>query len=291
MTPKYLAEPQGTDMDLLVNQIIPFSNVDGDGNRCSIFLQECNISCHYCHNSETIGLCCNCGVCVDECPTDALSKTYDVVTYVKAHCIHCDRCIAVCPHSSTPKAVRYDTDELVGLIGQYKPYIRGITVSGGEPTLQHEGIAELFVQLEGTGLTRYVDTNGFVDLKKLDRLLSSTDGFLLDLKADENQEKLCGASSEHVFDNLTFLARENKLIEVRTVIFSGYVDVRNVIMKAAVVLRQHPEIPYRLIRGHLTGLKPQKKSLLEAALPTNEQMNRYRLFAYEAGITNVQLTL
>ena len=59
-------------MEALVNKIIPFSSVDGPGNRTAIFLQGCNFNCQYCHNPETIHLCGHCGVCVGACPTGAL---------------------------------------------------------------------------------------------------------------------------------------------------------------------------------------------------------------------------
>ncbi|MCG8572187.1 MAG: 4Fe-4S cluster-binding domain-containing protein, partial [Spirochaetes bacterium] len=41
----------------IVNKIIPFSHVDGPGNRFALFLQSCNFNCNYCHNPETIRLC------------------------------------------------------------------------------------------------------------------------------------------------------------------------------------------------------------------------------------------
>jgi pyruvate formate lyase activating enzyme len=44
-----------------VNKIIPFSNVDGPGNRTSIFFQGCPFNCLFCHNPETIHLCVSCG--------------------------------------------------------------------------------------------------------------------------------------------------------------------------------------------------------------------------------------
>ena len=56
-----------------VNKIIPFSNVDGPGNRTSIFFQGCPFNCLFCHNPETIHMCQNCGVCVEKCPVGALS--------------------------------------------------------------------------------------------------------------------------------------------------------------------------------------------------------------------------
>ena len=55
-----------------VNRIIPFSAVDGPGNRTAVFLQGCNIDCKYCHNPETRALCIHCGMCVQKCPTGAL---------------------------------------------------------------------------------------------------------------------------------------------------------------------------------------------------------------------------
>lgn len=53
--------------DIIVNKIIPFSTVDGIGNRCAIFVQGCNVNCIYCHNSETINLCNECRECIEVC--------------------------------------------------------------------------------------------------------------------------------------------------------------------------------------------------------------------------------
>ena len=51
-----------------VNRIIEFSNVDGPGNRTSIFVQSCPFRCLYCHNPETITMCISCGDCLPRCP-------------------------------------------------------------------------------------------------------------------------------------------------------------------------------------------------------------------------------
>lgn len=47
-----------------VNKIIPFSSVDGPGNRTAVFFQGCNWDCCYCHNPETRNMCTGCmGLC------------------------------------------------------------------------------------------------------------------------------------------------------------------------------------------------------------------------------------
>ena len=41
---------------LPLHRIIAFSNVEGQGNRTSIFLQGCKLNCLYCHNPDTLAM-------------------------------------------------------------------------------------------------------------------------------------------------------------------------------------------------------------------------------------------
>ena len=86
-----------------VNKIIPFSSVDGYGNRTAIFLQGCNQNCLYCHNPETIRMCIACGRCVDACPANALSLQEGRVVFQIDKCCSCDTCIRICPHDASPR--------------------------------------------------------------------------------------------------------------------------------------------------------------------------------------------
>lgn len=95
-----------------VNNVIPFSLVDGPGARCSIFLQGCNIHCAYCHNPETQRLCMACGECVRACPAHALAIDAGAATWDADACCACDTCIGTCRHRSSPRIRHLSAEEL-----------------------------------------------------------------------------------------------------------------------------------------------------------------------------------
>lgn len=55
-----------------IAKILPWSCVDGPGNRMVLFLQGCNFDCAACHNPHTIGQCNDWGDCLPACAPGAL---------------------------------------------------------------------------------------------------------------------------------------------------------------------------------------------------------------------------
>jgi len=51
-------------------------------------------------------MCIGCGVCVEECPVDAIAMEDDVAEIDMSECIHCGRCHDVCDQH----AVRHDSE-------------------------------------------------------------------------------------------------------------------------------------------------------------------------------------
>lgn len=214
-------------MKATVNRIIPFSSVDGPGNRTAVFLQGCNINCKYCHNPETRALCTDCGLCVAQCPVGALSmNAQGRVSYDASKCVLCDSCIHVCPHDSSPRTAQMTPEEVFKRIKKQVPFIRGITVSGGECMLRPEFLEELFRLVKAEGLTTLTDSNGTIPFWKYPALLEVTDGVMLDIKAFDREEhiKITDAPNDIVLENAVHLAKKGKLYEVRAVIVPDLYD-------------------------------------------------------------------
>lgn len=209
----------------LVNRIIPCSLIDGPGSRTVIFFQGCNMQCQYCHNPETQRYCNNCGKCVNVCKSTALGMVSGKVVYNRDHCIGCDRCIRACENFSSPKCIEIDMQTLIDTILENEVFLDGITLSGGECTLRHDFIYELFKWIkENTGLTTFIDTNGYMTASELDKLSIVTDGFMFDLKCLDNEKHiaLTGLNNEVILRNMRLTSDRGLLYEVRTVILDGF---------------------------------------------------------------------
>lgn len=82
-----------------------------------------------------------------------------------------------CQYEFTPEQLR---DEVV----KYRSFIKsgGVTVSGGEPLMQAEFVAEFFRLCHDEGLHTALDTSGAIITDKVLKVLDNTDLVLLDIK-------------------------------------------------------------------------------------------------------------
>lgn len=273
-----------------INKIIPFSIVDGKGNRTSIFLQGCNIRCKYCHNPETQNICGSCGTCVPKCPVSALSFQNEKVVWDMDTCIHCDTCIQVCERNATPKIKEMSVDEVFEKIKNNVPFIRGITVSGGECTLYPQFLTELFTKVKEIGLTCFIDTNGTIELEQEQALMSVCDGVMLDVKSWEEQcfYNLTGHSNENVKKNLVYLAKEHKIEELRIVCLEQEVDAKKVLTECAKLLGNEKErLLLKLIKFRNYGVRGEFKEKLS---PSDQYMEELERLAKELGFQKILLT-
>ncbi|MGS0681514.1 YjjW family glycine radical enzyme activase [Shewanella sp. 125m-7] len=234
-----------------VNQIIPFSCVDGPGSRLVIFLQGCNFSCKNCHNPYTIDMCDSCGDCVATCPADALALTTTVqgkskIVWDSDKCTQCDICLTTCPKQSSPKTRQFSVEQMLTLIRSQVHFINGITVSGGEATLQLPFIVELFqaikVSADLAHLSCMIDSNGYVNENGWQQVMPYLDGAMIDLKSwqEHTHYYITGRDNHRVFSSLKRLAAEGKLYEIRLLYIPKISDIDSEINAIAGYLTQLP---------------------------------------------------
>ncbi len=204
-----------------INKILPFSCVDGPGNRLAIFLQGCNLRCKNCHNPYTMGICDNCGDCIASCPQQALSLQNGVVSWNSHLCEQCDTCIQQCPRQSSPMTLTYTVDELIAITRKYAAFINGVTVSGGESTLQLPFLINYFKAIKAAPdlqhLTCLIDSNGTLSLNGWQKIAPFMDGAMIDLKSwgEETHIYLTGRSNQRIKESIKWLSNHNLLTELR----------------------------------------------------------------------------
>lgn len=273
-----------------VNRIVPFSSVDGPGNRTAVFLQGCNFNCRYCHNPETIHVCTHCGACVSVCPVGALRIEDGEVRYDWAKCKMCDACIHVCPHSSCPRIRNLSDEECMHEIEKQIPFIRGVTVSGGECTLHRDFLVALSRRVRAHGLGFLLDSNGNYDFSADGELLNAVNGVMLDVKAwdAENHLRLTGADNDLVKRNLDFLATAGKLEEVRTVVAPDWMNPEETVeaVSRRLVSLGAANTRYKIIRYRPMGVRSEYR---DQSVPAKERLNALAERANALGIANTVL--
>ena len=145
-------------IQLNISDIQHFSVGDGPGIRTTVFCKGCNLRCPWCHNPETI------------------SRDTITLTYPQAN-----------------KSVTYGrlmtVDEIVTEVMEDADFYRqsggGVTVSGGEPLLQAEAVAELAKALQDHGISVLLDTAGCVPWSRFEAVLPYVDTVFFDWKTSD----------------------------------------------------------------------------------------------------------
>ncbi len=138
-----------------------------------------------------------------------------------------------------------EPDELLDKAEHYRSYWRnggGITVSGGEATLQIDFLVELFRKAHERDINTCLDTCGQPFTReepyfsKYKELMKYTDTVMLDIKHIDSAEhkKLTGHPNENILDCARFLSDETNVdIWIRHVLVPGITDNDEYLHKTA----------------------------------------------------------
>lgn len=234
----------------LLADVVPFSWVDGPGNRYVLFLQGCNFACSACHNPHTIPL-------------------------------------------ATPRARMVTVEKVLAEVRRVHRFLSGLTVSGGEATLQPSFMFDLFAAVKSdvqlAHLTTFVDTNGSAAREVWDRLLPVTDGAMVDLKAfdPEVHLRLTGTTNTSVLSSIRHLAGRGKLYEVRLLLVPGMNDSAEQLRDTADwLLSVEPLVRIKVIAFRRHGVRASARTWPES---TPQQRDDWCGLLREAGVQDLIL--
>jgi len=211
---------------------------DGPGLRMSVYLKGCPLRCVWCHSPESQRVerevvwystrCRRCGACIDICP-EGLRGWDPIDAEALERCLICERCVDICPADALEVKGRTMTaGEVVEKAIRLRPFFEasggGVTLTGGEPTLQPEFCEAVLALLHEAGLHTALETTGLVSWSILARLVPVTDLFLYDLKHadDALHQRDTGVSNALILDNLGALVAAGAEVLVRVPCIPGH---------------------------------------------------------------------
>ena len=225
----------------LVFTITHGSFVDGHGIRTTVFLKGCPLRCVWCCNPEsqetrpeikfTQGDCNGCGQCYDICPVTAIGQDGDKAAINRELCDNCGLCVDVCYKKAISNFAEWQTagevfENVYKDISFYKNSNGGVTIGGGEPTLQTDFCRALLDMLHDKGVHVAFDTCGYTVSEAAFALLMDADLLLFDLKGldPEKHRENTGADNVIILENLRKLNDSGKEIIIRLPLIPGFTD-------------------------------------------------------------------
>ncbi len=207
---------------------------DGPGNRMILHFQGCNFDCPWCSNPEGRSLEGSLFVRKEHltesvCPHGAVKGK----TLNRDICRRCRK--KECLNENRNQGIGFSSfqmsvEELVQKAAQSKPLFYdggGVTVTGGEATLQFPALMELLKKLKAEGIHTALETNG--SHPKLPELFPFLDLLILDIKHwnRENAGKVIGKMPLNVFENLKKANLSDVSLLARITLIPGFNSTRD----------------------------------------------------------------
>ncbi|MFX0123602.1 MAG: glycyl-radical enzyme activating protein [Candidatus Hodarchaeota archaeon] len=264
----------------LIFDVQRYSIHDGPGIRTVVFLKGCPMSCIWCQNPEgkkkgkEIGFnmikCIGCGVCEETCSLECINLEEDW-RIDRQICTICGECVESCyAEALTIFGREMSVNEVIEIIEKDKPFYAqtngGVTLSGGEPTMQMSFINRLLKECKKRGLNTAIETCGFFNWEDFKQLLDYLDWLLFDLKMiDEiKHKKYCKVSNKNILKNAQNVSKYFENIHFRFTVIPGVNDDSKNVRKICQFLKimevdELHIIPYHKLgyeKYRILGLKP-----------------------------------
>ena len=182
-------------------------------------------------------------------------------------------------------------------IGKYEKGLRiskgGITLSGGEPLMQHDFSAEIFRRCKALGIHTCLDTSGYMSERLSDEELRNIDLVLLDIKSGDpdTHKRVTGRELDPVAAFARRLSDLKRPVWVRFVLVPGLTDDFENVEKVADICASIPSLErVEVLRFHQLGAEKWQKLHMDYPLkdtlpPSEELTERVREQFRRRGLT------
>lgn len=203
----------------LVFNIQRFSVHDGPGIRTAVFFKGCPLKCPWCCNPESLSFapslfvrdanCSGCGKCTQSCPRGAISIDREKGRVIDwGRCDQCLACVSACIYRSLNSCGQYMAkEEVINEVLKdslfYKNSGGGVTISGGEPLMQHKFLISLASGLKEKDIHVALETTGYAQKQIFEEVLPFVDLVLFDIKHldDVKHQNFTGVSNQRILAN------------------------------------------------------------------------------------------
>ena len=197
-------------------------------------------------------------------------------------CLYCHNPDTWTMSNGLPVTVARASDELRKYRQGLKVMSGGLTISGGEPLMQHRFVVKLFTAAKKMGIHTALDTNGYYGEKLSDDDLEAIDLVLLDIKTwdSDRHRQLTGMDNAPTLDFARRLAARKRKIWLRYVLVPDLTDdAADIKQTAAFVAGLGNVERVDVLPFHQMGMYKWQKlgipyTLEEKKPPTNELVER-----------------
>lgn len=294
-----------------------FSIHDGPGIRTIVFMKGCPMRCLWCDNPESQETSPQLGFIEQRCKADTCTKeclgacSFGAITISaegkvmtnRVLCQDCGKCSQICYYEARKIVGRFMTveevlHEVLKDTSFYRDSGGGVTLSGGEPTMQHEFTCELLKRCKEKALNTAIETCGYTEWEHLQEIIRYVDLVFYDIKHMDpvKHEKFTGVSNKLILENAKkILSFKEKSAVIRIPLIPGYNDSEeNIEETARFVSRSGGEmielLPYHELGVHKYVQYGLRYRIKDVQSPESEQVERLKEIIKSYGLNSARAT-
>lgn len=285
-----------------------FAIHDGPGIRTLVYMKGCPLRCLWCSSPQSHKMapeilhtelrCQKSGRCVEACPVKVISFSEEEGPKIDRElCTSCGQCVEACPNQALELVGNYMTvDELFQEVNKDSPFYRrskgGVTMGGGEPTMQHEFLTEFLKKCKQQYIHTAIETCGYVKWEHLEKLLEYLDLVYFDIKHMDAlvHKELTGVSNELILENARRASAMRPMI-IRIPIVPGYNDSDDNILATARFTAELGEnlkrielLPYHKFGTQTYTRIGREYKLKDVEPPSDDHMKRLKEIVESCGV-------